>query len=337
MAAHSERLLIALLASPSLSLDPARIEELLATAERHGVAGVAHELLEARGVVPPALRDELALRRVARELDHAAHIGTLRRIDAALFEARIDAVVLKGPLFAERFYASPAARATSDIDLLVAERELDLATTALRAAGYMASADPHEAWWRAEHHHIHLESPDGLPLELHFHAYRGFGGILRSEPLIARGVVASRPPMSALRVLTAEDELVYLAVHAAAHRFVRLGWLYDLVLLVGTMTDAALERAAQRARQLGFARPLAFAGQLLVERFGLARAELLGRLGAVRAPVVSAAVHAPEQPLFRAATSFVYAAALCDSPSSAVRYATRASADRARRLFTGER
>ena len=37
--------------------------------------------------------------------------------------------------------------------------------------------------------------------------------------------------------LAAEDEFVYLAVHAAAHGFVRLMWLYDLKLLCAKYHD----------------------------------------------------------------------------------------------------
>lgn len=334
-----DRALVSLLASPSTNerLDASRVGPLLEAAERHGVGGVVHGVLEARGLVPDTMRGPLEQRRVARELDHAAHLATLRRLDAALFEARLDAVVLKGALFASRFYPQPSARATSDIDVLVAERDLDAATAALAGAGYAASRGPHAAWWRAEHHHILLESPHGLPLELHFHAYRGFGAVLRSEPLLPRSSVVSSPPMSALRVLAAEDELVYLAVHAAAHRFVRIGWLYDLVLLMETMPDRSLERVARRAKELGFSRPLAFAAGLLVEHFGLERAALLGRLGGVRGSVAAAAVRPPAGALLRAATSFAYAASLCDSTAATARYVAHMSVDRAQRLVMGER
>lgn len=338
--AAADRLLVEVLrALPHLrpiARDSSRLDvgALFERAERHGIAGVVHEAwVEAGGSLPDAVARNLSARRVARDLDHEAHLALLRRVDRTLEARGLRAVVLKGPLFAERFYARPSTRATSDIDLLVTEGTLDAVAAALIGVGYEASQNPREQWYRREHHHVHLASPHALPLELHFHAYRGFGRTMRSEPLLARSIPLTDAALKALSVLAPEDEVVYLAVHAAAHRFVRLGWLYDLVLLLASMSDAALALARVRASELGYARPVAFAAELLRDVLGVERASLLGQLDAVRSPLVHGVAPEPTSAVLRSATRFVYTASLCDSPRAAASYAVRAVLDRTKTLF----
>jgi Uncharacterised nucleotidyltransferase len=313
--------------------DPTHV---LRRAELHGLTAVVFGALADAAIdLQPPVGTELGLLAAARELDHAAHLAALRRIDAAFAAAHIDAVALKGCLFAERFYAVPSGRATSDTDLMVAEADLERATGVLETLGYVPETGPEELRFRREHHHIHLGHPAAPPLELHFHAYRGFGSVLRSEPLIERREKCARLGHGAVGVLSKPDELVYLAVHAAAHRFIRLGWLYDIRLLVERMTNGELEMAAVRARASGYARLLAFTASLMHDTLGVDAERLapLGRLGWLRSRLVRRIVGEPSSPLKRSATRFVYSTALCDTFSSAARYATSSSLGRARGLF----
>jgi hypothetical protein len=301
---------------------------LLSRAELHGVAGVVHDALAEHGVrLSAELEAGLAARRIAREGDHEAHLAILLRIDEALARAGVRGVALKGALFAERFYARPSARATSDIDLMVDEAALEDAASALAEVGFARSLDPSEARFRREGHHLHFSHPHALPLELHFHAYRGFGAVLPSEPLIARSRPLEVLGHRALGVLAPDDELVYLAVHAAAHRFLRLGWLYDLKLLVATMSRDEIDRAARRAREWGYARVVGYAADLLIEVLGVSAAVLspLRLLSPLRRPVVRRVTAEPRSPVARSATRFVYTALLCASAPAAVRYARIAS------------
>jgi hypothetical protein len=310
---------------------------ILARAEAHGLAGVVHDALRGCGVaLEPELERTLAWRQAAREADHAAHLGLLGRLDDVLARADLPAVVLKGALFGERFYARPSSRSTSDIDLLVDEATVGAVLTAVSELGYVAAGGAAEDRFRREHHHLHCSHPNALPLEVHFHAYRGFGHVLPSEPLLRRRSTSSSHGFSAIGVLAPEDELVYLAVHAASHRFVRLGWLYDMQLLLGTMSRPQLETAASRARSWGYGRSLAFAAYLLVDVLGVTPADvepLQRRLDSVRRPVVRFVAQEPAAPLLRSATRFVYTIALCDTFPAAVRYARSASMDRVRQAF----
>jgi hypothetical protein len=305
---------------------------MFARAEVHGVAGVIWDAWKASDVAAaPDLAAKLDALALAREMDHAAHLAMLREIDGAL---AVPAVALKGPLFAARYYPHPSARGTTDIDLLVAEADVDRAVESLSSVGYhVVDSAAKIAWSRREHHHLHLVRERAPDLELHFHAYRGFGITLRTEALAERSVAVDG--LRAIRVASAEDEVVYLAVHAASHRFGRLAWLHDLRLVVARMSPAALEQAARRAREWGVARSLALAGELLVDVLGV-DPELVrpfGTLTGGRRALIRAIVAEPRTRAMRVATRIAYTTMLADSTAASLRYARSYSLDRARRLL----
>lgn len=305
---------------------------MFARAELHGVAGVLWDAWKATHVpIEPELAMSLEARAIARELDHEAHLAMLHRIDDRLTSP---AILLKGPMFAERYYAHPSARGTSDIDLLVAEDDVGRTVESLAEIGYRLFDSPEEiAWSRREHHHLHLTCAGAPNLELHFHAYRGFGVTLRTEALARES--AALEGFRTLRVPSPEDELVYLAVHAAAHRFGRLAWLHDIRLVVESMAPSALETAAARARARGVARALSLAGELLVDVLGVPAdtTRPLGRLPRSRGAIVHVVVVEPRARLLSAATRFAYTTMLADSMGASMRYATGASLGHARRLL----
>jgi hypothetical protein len=297
---------------------------------------VALGALRKRGVaLAPEQTTPFELRETARRVDHDAHLALLGRIGAALDVAGVRGVALKGPLFGERYYAEPWTRATTDTDLLVAEGALEHATSILEELGYTRDIGPEEERFRQEHHHVHLRHPEAPLLELHFHAYTGFGRILPSDPLLERSRPGPRRELAALRVLSPEDELVFLSVHAAVHRFFRLGWLYDLALLLRAMSEAEIALAAARARAWGFARATAFAISLTVELFGLSPhvLESFVAVGAVRARIARDTLREPQNGALRSATRLAFTAALCDDRRAAFRYAIQASRGHARRLL----
>jgi hypothetical protein len=137
----------------------------------------------------------------------------------------------------------------------------------------------------------------------------------------------------AIRVASAEDELVYLAVHAAAHRFGRLAWLHDIRLVVERMTRAGLHTSAARAREWGVGRALSLAGELLVEVFGVSPdvVKSFGALPLGRRTLVHAVVGEPRSRVLQAATRFAYTTMLADSVGASLRYVKGSSFGHARR------
>jgi hypothetical protein len=153
--------------------------------------------------------------------------------------------------------------------------------------------------------------------------------------MIERRLPSPERAMIAIGVPCPADELVYLAVHAASHRFGRLAWLHDVRLVVDTLSPEALATAAQRARTWGVGRALSLAGELLVDVLGVPAevVQPLGTLPRSRRAIVRAVVGEPKARVWSAATRFAYTTLLADSMSASLRYARMSSLGHARRIL----
>jgi hypothetical protein len=224
------------------------VEQLVAEAQRHALGAVLlHELTAAGAELPLAPADALRTQTV-QTAGVALRIErlTLKVLDA-LTEHGVIPVLLKGYGLASRFYPDPLVRAMTDVDLLIPPEGLPKAERALEPLNLRRKEAPAEAYDRAHHHHLHLISDDG-PVELHFRALTAFGAILEGAPLYARSTAATLKGRT-VRYLLPEDELVYLAAHAAGHLLLQLSWLYDIKLLVLRTSDMRWEVVVERARE----------------------------------------------------------------------------------------
>jgi hypothetical protein len=204
--------------------------QLVASAESHGLTAYVHHQLERAGLSPPGVLGERLRRHAILVTAQGlkAKRLLLRALDA-LSQVEILPALLKGYGLASRLYPEPLLRPTSDVDLLVTREELDRAAAALTALGLTRHDDP-GADPLESHHHLAFGGPAGT-VELHFRATSGLGtpgGRDALSPLLISGELDGLP----VRYLAPADELVYLAVHAAQHLFLRLGWLLDLKLLL---------------------------------------------------------------------------------------------------------
>ena len=223
--------------------------DLPAQAEAHGLSGLLLNALARREAEVP--RAALAALR-AQARNAAAWALKLRRLQtdalAALAKEGLTPVLLKGQGFAARYWGDPLLRPASDVDVMVRTEELPQARRAMAALGLKEHVDEGEDDPFAHHHHLGFHGPAGL-VEVHFRLLTGpGGGQLGDEAVWAR----SRPGTAdgaAVRWLSPEDELVYLASHAAGHLFLRLAWLVDLKLLLAKERaldwDAAVALAAR--------------------------------------------------------------------------------------------
>jgi hypothetical protein len=214
-------------------------------ADAHGVAPLlARNLadLEWPGV-PSAAREALDAARRLNAARSALHARALAGVLAALAEAGIRALPLKGVALSASLYGDPAVRASADLDVLVQRQSVPRAFRALAdlgyaAAGHPAAAAPDLDCLAARDLRLVLESnieqvfvsPDsaGCPVELHWdiawrwpHGAAGIADLWASARLRPFG---GSPALA----LSPEWEVLYLAVHAARHRWSALKWLVDV-------------------------------------------------------------------------------------------------------------
>jgi len=200
---------------------------MLDEARPHAMAAVVYQLL-----APQAERLPAAMVTAMRDEALGVTAGTMRvslqllAALRALGAVGIVPVVLKGPALADRYWEPAASRPTTDVDLLVQESELERADRGLRSIGLVPPSDALAREARSRHHHLAYRGASAS-VELHFRLNSGLGSDLRQELLVPRlrdGTFRGH----VVRYLGTEDELIFLAVHAAGHLFARLSWLWDV-------------------------------------------------------------------------------------------------------------
>lgn len=209
-------------------LDEALSQRLFESASRNGVLGLFP-------LSHPQLRQSL----LAQQARAMRALKFTHRVVAAIEDAKIPVVVLKGVVAASR-WTDPTLRQQSDVDVLVEAARKDEAAAALIAAGVCGGR-----FLDAKHMHNDSLTPketSGLLVEVHqyFNAHHENRADI-SEILARR--VRVKTALGSLPAMAAEDEAVYLALHATTHALQRLAWLVDLWRL-----DASWVEAARRAK-----------------------------------------------------------------------------------------
>jgi len=232
------------------------------------------------GVVPEV---DARLRVIEREAQISAFVWneTLRSTLAEFHRRGIPVISLKGPWFAQRLYGDAALRLYVDLDLLVKGTDFARSEELLSGLGFSTAErrdDYARTWSRGR---ILLELHDDVenPLAFDF----GIEGAWdRSQVAEFDGVPA--------RLLAPADELRFLCLHGARHRFERLSHVLDLVLafqkLDGHQSGAKPERGRESERMLAL-------GCMMAVRLDPQLAELEARYTAVpdRASLENSAEH----------------------------------------------
>jgi hypothetical protein len=198
----------------------------------------------------------------------------LLRIVSALHKAQIAVAVLKGVPLAMRVYPHASVRRTWDFDLLIRPEELLDAARVLQTVGYRQTGN-----WDLDiryHHHVVMTHPAMPPVELHFRPHRALGILWDTAAILQRRQPAGVLPD--IDVLSPEDELIHLCVHASANRWRALCLLLDIHLFVQHDPLLDWELLTARAATIGALYPVLHAlqaatqiGLELPERFSSGR------------------------------------------------------------------
>ena len=240
--ATPEEALLALLGGDpagSAGLDTAGWRKLGAMAEEHRLEPWLSNLWpEPPPDCPPAFPASWRAARRAAALAWLGHLRTQALVQAALDEAAIAALWLKGARLAQ-LYPAPELRPMRDLDLLVREGELERALGALRALGYRSTEPGRAADW---HHLPPLVHDELTPIELHRRLW----------------TASPRQPGDLWERAVRHDGALYpctahLAAHCAVHGVIshRLdagpAMLLDMAMLADAGLDWSRVREAARA------------------------------------------------------------------------------------------
>lgn len=159
-------------------------------------------------------------------------IQALAAINAAFSDAGIHMISMKGPMLAMELYGDPSLRTSRDLDLMVAQEDLDRAGEILVSMGYELefhnySGTPLRLKFYSmvdqEKHRVYNKGD--ICIELHwksdYQREQSFADLWeRREERQLMG----RP----VALMGRDDRHVALIIHAAEHGFMRLRWLLDL-------------------------------------------------------------------------------------------------------------
>jgi hypothetical protein len=270
-------------------------DALLLAARSHGIVPLLSAGLAAHGDVPgaPSMPE---LTRIARgeALNVAVQDVVLERALAALRDAEIPALVLKGGALAQTHYSNPHLRPRIDTDVLVPPRDYERAIAALERSGFerLASLDSSLLLRQAP---LVLRQPNGLQgiIDLHREISNrpAYLGVLAFDQLLAD---CQTVPFGEHGFQAPGDvhALILACVHLLGHHgnAPRLIWLYDIVALAELLDVAGLKDARSLADARGCAPAVA---HTLAQAYGV-----LGTLGSrpVSQFVAAWAAQVPQPP-----------------------------------------
>lgn len=188
--------------------------------EEHLLPYVAARLRSENRTLLPSIATRL--QQIERDAAIAAFYwcSELRGVLRALHQSNVAVIPLKGPLLADQLYGSAALRVSRDLDILVSKSDLPRAEAVLTSIGFApGSADDYHRPWRRHSTTVELHHDVENPLAFNFHVE---GAIRRAMPADFEGQPCLR--------LAPEDELIFLCLHAARHRYERLSLIVDLQL-----------------------------------------------------------------------------------------------------------
>lgn len=249
----------------------------------HGIAGLIAERAPALADWPAAVLGPVREQAIALAMWELRHKAVLGELLAALADAKIVALLLKGTALAYDLYPAPAARARGDSDLLIAASDLDSARTILARLGYRclpvdeAIADDlalQEVW------SLTCDAGTKHQIDLHWQLLNApaLRGVLdfatcATDPLRLPRLAPDALAMN--RVLTLLHSCIHRAMHLTSPYFVggatyyggdRLIWAKDIDLLAGMLSKAEWGRFSAAALDQRVA-AVSLDGLLMARRF----------------------------------------------------------------------
>ncbi len=241
----------------SLVRRPIRWPYLLEIVHHHKVVPLFFRNLEtfAPGYIPDEPAAVLRAGAVANAHTCQQRISHLLLLCHLFRDREIDLRIFKGIPLAITAFQDPTLRDAGDIDLLIAEKDIDRAGEILRGAGYvrfepqarltprrMRSYIAHQKDFSYEH------SGDGIVIDLHWRLFRN--SFLPANAGLAEVGEEWLPLGSeSIPTLPAPRLLLYLCMHGALDGWLRLKWLTDIAALLRSMTPEQLASTVRLAAE----------------------------------------------------------------------------------------
>ena len=250
----------------------------LQTAWDYGTFASADELLaqllvDARPPVPEPIASQAASRLRDAHARELMRFSMLRELTTAFAAAGLRALLMKGGGLAYTVYPAAHLRPSDDVDVLIAPDSLARADAALRALGYGRQIEPDVTLASTQRHYA-LVANGGFErvVDLHWATTNrhSFLHVLAFESAWADSRPV--PALGGARTLGPVDALLLACTHRVAHHAdsPSLLWLWDIHLLVSTLTPVEVVVLVQRAERARVAAVVAHSLRMAEARFATA-------------------------------------------------------------------
>ncbi|WP_454193071.1 nucleotidyltransferase domain-containing protein [Paenibacillus sp. Marseille-Q7038] len=168
-------------------------------------------------------KNTMKMLHLSREMSH---------ICEALKDSGVRNLLLKGPILATQLYGDLAHRTSKDLDILVAEDEVEKAGEILVQLGYELMDEHVLSNWKKKTHHLSFEhTKHATQIEIHWRLNPHYSKSYSFDKLWERKNDVSLSNHT-FHYLGNEDLLYYLTDHGARHGWFRLRWLMDIERLL---------------------------------------------------------------------------------------------------------
>lgn len=229
-------------------------------AERHRVIGLMHNgITRTQIVLPVQIAQDIAAQAVERAQHDLALAAEAVRLNRQITAAGVPALFVKGSTLGVLAYGRLGLRESKDIDVLVPETDIPIATGILENADYRRSEPPQgigeaqmRMWKILRKDYLYVHREHSHEVELHWRLF--------DNPLMTNDRFGTSPGRTVpvgganeLPTLGNDDLFAYLCLHGALHGWMRLKWLADIAALVSPMPESEIERihAAAESRNAG--------------------------------------------------------------------------------------
>jgi hypothetical protein len=229
-------------------------EVLLDLAEEHCVQGLLAKwlaLIDFAGV-PLGARQRLQAMMRAQSVFTLSMTAELFRVLEEVSRARVDTILIKGPVTSLLAYDDPGVRNYVDLDLLVRQQDIQLATQRLLAIGF--EADTSETLIQAgKIPGEYLFNRPGAKHVIELHTDRTFRYYPRRMPIEQLFTRKRHMAIDGKEVpaLSLEDEFVLDCVHGAKHFWERLMWVADIAAIVQKHPEINWDKVHRFAEDVG--------------------------------------------------------------------------------------
>lgn len=199
----------------------------------HGVVPVLYEAVRARKPevrIPPECLERMRRIYLTASACNMRLFHALGGVLAVFKQYAVPVTLLKGAHLASEIYASPGLRTMGDVDVLLYEHDLPRAEQLLLDLG-AEPEDSRRIKTDDNQHFGYIFKNNGLRLENHWTLNASIKHRLDIEAIWARTRPATHFPGA--RLLSPEDLLLHLCLHAAGHLYaLRLRAIYDVTLVI---------------------------------------------------------------------------------------------------------